>query len=371
MGDGFGSAVSLSGDTLLIGARYEDSAAKGVSGNEADNSAVDSGAAYVFTRSGTTWSQKSYMKASNTDAGDNFGISVSLSSSDTLVVGAHLEDSNGYVVDNSSLDSGAAYRFGFLPTTLVNSVLPTSRSVPVGTLATIFNSVINSGWTAAYGVTLSMNPALAGTFAYQQTDCATNAIIGSPNPSLNLPARGVLCYVLFFTPSATFAATSVQIQAQTQDNSASSTDLFPGVNTWLLRSTSTPEVDIIALTTTVDFHQVACSGANAFAVALSNVGAAAVGDITVTANTGSATLPLGISMPLSISISETDPGTGAIIGDNILQNVGAGENRTVGVFVTFNGCIGFFPAANRIFIEFRDASNNVVGSTSTAVSTNR
>jgi hypothetical protein len=60
-----------------------------------------------------------------------------------------------------------------------------------------------------------------------------------------------------------------------------------------------------------------------------------------------------------------------VIVDHILNNLGAGENRTVGVFVTFNGCVSFDLAANRIFIEFRDASNNVVGSTSTAVSTSR
>lgn len=48
-----------------------------------------------------------------------------------------------------------------------------------------------------------------------------------------------------------------------------------------------------------------------------------------------------------------------------------GTNRTVAVFVTFKGCVAFDLAINRIFIEFRDVSNNVVGSTSTAVSTNR
>ena len=249
------------------------------------------------------------------------------------------------------------------PTTLVNSVLPTSRSIPVGTLATIFNTVINAGANTAAGLTLSMNPVPAGTFAYQQTDCATNAVVGTPNPSLDLAPGGVLCYVLSFTPSATFAATSVHIQAQAIN--APSTTLLTGINTWLLRATVTPEVDIIALTTTTDFHQVSCSGANVFAVALSNVGAAATGDITVTANTGTAILPL------SISISEIDSVTAAVIGDNVLQNVGAGENRSVAVFVTFNGCIAFDPAANRIFIEFRDASNNVIGSTSTAVSTGR
>ncbi len=50
-GDEFGSAVALSGNgrVLVVGAHTEDSAAKGVNGNQADNAADDSGAAYVFT----------------------------------------------------------------------------------------------------------------------------------------------------------------------------------------------------------------------------------------------------------------------------------------------------------------------------------
>jgi hypothetical protein len=114
-GDQFGESVALSGDTLVIGAHFEDSFATGVNGNQANNSAADSGAVYVFTRSGTTWTQQAYIKASNASAGDQFGESVALSG-DTLVVGAHLEDSfatgiNGNQADNSAADSGAVYVF--------------------------------------------------------------------------------------------------------------------------------------------------------------------------------------------------------------------------------------------------------------------
>jgi hypothetical protein len=364
----FGYHLSLSNDALIVGALGEDSNATGINGDGSNHLAGNSGAAYIFTRSGTAWSQQTYLKASNTDLGDGFGSSVAFFG-ETIIVGATGEGSNatgvnGNQADNSALGSGAAYTFSIsLPTTLVNSVLPTSRTVPVGTMATIFNTVLNAGGTTASGITLSIDPAPAGTFAYQQTDCATNAIIGGLNPSLDLASSQALCYVLSFTPSATFAATNVHIRAQAAN--APSTNLLTGINTWLLRSTSIAGPDIIALTTTTDFHQVACSGANAFAVALSNVGAAAGTDITAVANTGA------VILPLSISISETVPATGAIIGDHILQSVGAGENRTVAVFVTFNGCVNFDPAMNRIFIEFRDANNNVVGSTSTAVSTNR
>ncbi len=114
-GDWFGTNIALDGDTLVVGARFEDSAATGINGNQADNSAPDSGAAYVFTRTGGIWSQQAYLKASNTDARDQFGSWVAVDG-DTLVVGARFEDSaatgiNGNQGDNSATDSGAAYVF--------------------------------------------------------------------------------------------------------------------------------------------------------------------------------------------------------------------------------------------------------------------
>jgi hypothetical protein len=115
LGDLFGRSVAISGDTVVVGAWAEDSSATGVNGNQADNSASDSGAAYVFVRSGGVWSQQAYLKASNTDESDQFGWSVAVSGN-TVVVGALKEDSNatgvnGNQADNSASDSGAAYVF--------------------------------------------------------------------------------------------------------------------------------------------------------------------------------------------------------------------------------------------------------------------
>ncbi len=113
--DEFGYAVALDGDTLVVGAYLEDSNAIGVGGTQSDNSASNSGAVYVFTRSGGVWSQQAYLKASNTEAGDRFGITVAVSG-DTLVVGAPDEDSNATGIEgtqgnNSASDSGAVYVF--------------------------------------------------------------------------------------------------------------------------------------------------------------------------------------------------------------------------------------------------------------------
>ncbi|MDF1800616.1 MAG: integrin [Planctomycetota bacterium] len=112
-GDFFGQAVAIHGDTLVVGAPGEDSAASGIGGSEADNTATNSGAVYVFRRSGATWSQEAYLKAPEVDAFDEFGGALALSG-DTLLVGAALEDGGTTGVGGDpALDtlngSGAAY----------------------------------------------------------------------------------------------------------------------------------------------------------------------------------------------------------------------------------------------------------------------
>ena len=115
----FGEAVALSfdGNTLAVGARYEESAARGIDGNENDSSMDDAGAVYVFRRDSDTWRQQAYVKASNTDTHDLFGSAVALSADgNTLVVGAEGEASaargiNGNGNDNTMPDAGAIYVF--------------------------------------------------------------------------------------------------------------------------------------------------------------------------------------------------------------------------------------------------------------------
>lgn len=117
--DYFAWNVALSGDgnTLAVSAYNESSNAIGINGNQTDNSSASSGAVYIFIRSGTTWTQEAYIKASNTDDDDGFGGSLALSANgNTLVVGALGEDSNatginGNQTDNSEFASGAAYVF--------------------------------------------------------------------------------------------------------------------------------------------------------------------------------------------------------------------------------------------------------------------
>jgi trimeric autotransporter adhesin len=112
---GFSIGLSLSGDTLAAGQFIEPSGAKGVNGDQNDTSAINAGAVYVFNRTGTSWSQQAYLKASNPRPLALFGYSVALSGND-LIVGSVNESSNAKGVDGNQLDtsapnSGAAYRF--------------------------------------------------------------------------------------------------------------------------------------------------------------------------------------------------------------------------------------------------------------------
>jgi hypothetical protein len=118
-GDLFGGAVAVSGDTVVVGAVWEDGSTTGVNSTP-NESASSAGAAYVFVRVAGVWAQQAYLKPAavgTTQAGDNFGSSVTVSG-DTVVVGAHREDSStlgvqaGAGAPNESVtDAGAAYVF--------------------------------------------------------------------------------------------------------------------------------------------------------------------------------------------------------------------------------------------------------------------
>ncbi|MEN8163566.1 MAG: hypothetical protein ABFS37_05510, partial [Acidobacteriota bacterium] len=93
--DYFGKSVSISGDTVVVGA-YED-----------DDNGFGSGSVYIFDRNqggAGAWGQVAKVTASDGASGDDFGISVSISG-ETVVVGARYDDENGS-------DSGTAYVFG-------------------------------------------------------------------------------------------------------------------------------------------------------------------------------------------------------------------------------------------------------------------
>jgi len=118
--DFFGYAVALSGDgdVLAVGSLFEAGSATGIGGNEADDDAASAGAVYTFVRDGLgAWAPRSYVKASNTDAGDDFGASTALSGDGhVLAVGASGEASNATGVGGNQANdvvgaAGAVYLY--------------------------------------------------------------------------------------------------------------------------------------------------------------------------------------------------------------------------------------------------------------------
>jgi len=89
--DYFGYSVSISGDYAVIGAYG------------GDDNGTDSGSAYIFYRSGTTWSEQAKIIATDGATEDRFGCSVSISG-DYAIVGA-------WGVDDYGIDRGSAYIF--------------------------------------------------------------------------------------------------------------------------------------------------------------------------------------------------------------------------------------------------------------------
>jgi uncharacterized repeat protein (TIGR01451 family) len=92
-GDKFGYGVGIYGDTFVAGAPSDDTAG-----------ASDRGSAYVFVRSGTTWNEQQKVQASDGASDDEFGSSVAVAA-DTLVAGAPLDDTA------AGADAGSAYVF--------------------------------------------------------------------------------------------------------------------------------------------------------------------------------------------------------------------------------------------------------------------
>jgi riboflavin synthase alpha subunit len=103
----FGSSVSISGDTLVVGVANEDGNQSTITNgttSSTDHSLNNSGAVYVYQRTGNIWAQQAYIKAFNAASSSSFGDSVSINGN-LLAVGAHSEDNNQSTITNGTTPS--------------------------------------------------------------------------------------------------------------------------------------------------------------------------------------------------------------------------------------------------------------------------
>jgi YVTN family beta-propeller protein len=249
---------------------------------------------------------------------------------------------------------------------LVSAILPSSRSVQVGATATLFGTMINAGPGTATYCSVAPATSMPGSFYFQTTDPATNGLTGTANTPVDIPQGAAQSFLLAFSPSAAFNPTDVAFAFSCANANAAAS--FEGVNTLMLSASTAPIPDIVSIAGTLtndgQLHLAGAADTGAFVVAIANVGAA--GQITATADTG------GANLPVSISICQTNQTTGACLqppATTVPAAVGSNTTASFGIFVKATGAIPFMPAVNRAFVRFLDATGTVRGSTSVAVRT--
>lgn len=249
---------------------------------------------------------------------------------------------------------------------LAAAVLPASRSVQIGTAATVFATIINVGTTTALQCGIAPVTTLPAQFTFQATNPSTNQATGAVNAPVDILPREAQSFVIALVPGVAMPPTDLALSFDCAN--ASRASIYSGLNTLLFSASATPVPDIVALAATQSADGIvnvpASIGAGAFAVATVNVGAS--GSITASADTGGAVLPVGVFL------CQTDPVTGQCIspvGPTVTTVVGAGETPTFAIFLGAAGSIPFDPAHNRVFVRFKDAGGVTRGATSVAVRT--
>ena len=250
--------------------------------------------------------------------------------------------------------------------TVIAAVLPSSRSVQVNDTATAFATITNSSDVAANDCGMSPVTSVAANFTYQTTDPVTNALTGTPDTPVDIAPDQSQSFVFAFTPIAAFPPTDIQLSFACSNSDPA--PITTGVNTLLLSASATAVPDIVALAATPSNDGIVnipgTTGTGVLAVATVNVGVD--GQITATADTG------GVSLPLDLSICETDPATSVCLsepGDAVMRTIAANTTSSFAIFVAGTGNVSFDPANSRIFVRFRDSGDITRGSTSVAVRT--
>jgi len=249
------------------------------------------------------------------------------------------------------------------PQNINASVLPSAFAVQVGHTASAFATMIaTSGSPTACMVGLPVSAPTGLTMTYQGTDPSTNM----PNATINTPVNtvgGKATFVLSFS-----STTSLQVTGQQLEYSCSgsvSPLSLSGISSIDMDFSSSAIANIVAEEQTPSNNgilTVPVNSSSAFAVATDNAGNA-TGAVTVSTDTGSA------SLPLTLTICQTIPSTGACMATpassvslSIIQNA----TPTFSVFAAASSSIALSPATNRIFVRFRVGSVEV-GATSVAV----
>ena len=245
------------------------------------------------------------------------------------------------------------------------AVLPGSRTVRIGTAATVFAAIVNgSGETLNdCGVALPSS-APAGLSMNYQTANAQNQLIGTPNTPASIVSQGAQSYVLSFQSSQALAVKALPLVFSC--SGAPAAPVVPDVDTVDLTFATSPGADVIALAATATNNGIVSmpeGGANAFAIATANLGSAET--LTVSVDFG------GVSYPVNAGICQTNSSSACLATPqaSFQHSFAAGETSTFSVFVGSTGTIPFDPTNHRVYVRFTDSAGAPHGQTSVAVET--
>ena len=171
---------------------------------------TENGGVFKSVNGGESWRQL------NTGLGNVTVYSLAMSSTGRCLHGA---TDSGLFSFAAQLDSEC-----LPPPPLVAAVLPASRSVKVGTPATAFVSIVNSGvFTVEPSATASVSLGVEGVtcgvtqltgaptpFTFQPTDPATNLPIGTPNTPVNIAGGATQSFVISLTPAEEISPTDIE-----------------------------------------------------------------------------------------------------------------------------------------------------------------
>ncbi len=191
-------------------------------------------------------SDYSSVLAEDDDSGDNL---------DAVVEDLVLAPGTYHILANSSTQQAVfgSYTLSFVSevavdTVIVSSVLPSSRSVQVGSPATAFATIINASAVTATNCGLALRSSIDADFSYQTTNPATNQSVGSADTPADIGAGLYQSYIFTITPNSAFPPQEVELDYRCLNSLSAATVV--GLNTLLLSGNNTSVPDVVALVAT-------------------------------------------------------------------------------------------------------------------------
>jgi hypothetical protein len=259
------------------------------------------------------------------------------------------------------------------PSPLEVTLFPTSRAVPVGTLAIALATVRNTGNVPAtdVGITLPAGLSVPLGLLYQTLDATGTVLTGTLNTPVTIPPGGTQNFVLGLLPPSPILQPA-RVPFLFAGTNTLPAPIVQGGNTLLLTAESTPPPDPVAIAVTCasdDGQENVVNlpglfGLSAFAVAALNLGAP--GQVAVIPTTGE------FALPVNLFICQFDPQTGcmALPAGQVSLAMDTGEVAFFAVLVQGRQQeIALERRTHRVLVQFFDASNVARGEVSVPVRT--